>query len=99
MVSCMTYKTISKKMQAQRELCSLTNQILYRSDNLILNELLASGNGNDLTAELSGCQYRSATDYITTHFKVGKFVYNDSEEKVKFSLIYGKRYSNLILIR
>lgn len=34
-----------------------------------------------MTSELSHKQYREYLEYITTHLKVGKYIYNDSDEK------------------
>lgn len=54
-----------------------------------LNEILAAGVGKDLTSELSNVQFRDSLEYITTHLKVGKYCFNDMDEKVRntFNLI------------
>lgn len=53
-----------------------------RSDSATTNELLINGIGKDLSTELSNPMHRAALEHITTHLKVGKFAFNDNDEKV-----------------
>lgn len=48
-----------------------------------MNELLTNGAGKDLTTELSNPLYRIPYEHITSHLKVGKFVLNEIDEKVR----------------
>lgn len=42
---------------------------------------MRNGLGTDLTGELSAAAHRVAADYISNHLKVGKFSFNDLDEK------------------
>lgn len=60
----------------------------FQCDNAAAMEILTSGIGKDLTVELAGNNvYRCVVDAICAHFKVGKFVFNDSDEKVSGSIV------------
>lgn len=56
--------------------------VRYRSDSAATNELLANGIGKDLSTELSNPVHRTTLEHITTHLKIGKFAFNDNDEKV-----------------
>lgn len=54
---------------------------LFRCENPQTAELLRNGLGTDLTTDLNLPQHRSAADYISNHLKIGKFLFNDQDEK------------------
>lgn len=58
--------------------------VTFRSDSVATNELLSNGIGKDLSTELSNPVHRVALEHITTHLKIGKFAFNDNDEKVCF---------------
>lgn len=63
--------------------------IIRRSDCPATNVLLMNNIGKDLSAEMNNPQHRSALDYISSHLRIGKFSFNDNEEKVS---VFGLKF-------